>query len=185
MRKLWFLILTLAVSFSFDADAQFLKKLSKGLDKVTKEVEKVQKLLDPNQQDKKETENKQLDRQANDGKPAKIQDVVWNGTSFSIPRITPDTRYLRLPDYAQVSDVHDGVFSVYNEGNGKYAFFLKNGDMLFDYIWSGLGRYQDPRFDRGACLVKGEKQVGSNSWDKKDPLTRIYKDGRVKALSSK
>ena len=170
MRKLWFLILTFAVSFSFDADAQFLKKLSKGLDKVTKEVEKVQKLLDPNQQDKKETENKQLDRQANDGKPAKIQDVVWNGTSFSIPRITPDTRYLRLPDYAQVSDVHDGVFSVYNEGNGKYAFFLKNGDMLFDYIWSGLGRYQDPRFDRGACLVKGEKQVGSNSWDKKYPI---------------
>ena len=185
MRKLWFLILTLAVSFSFDADAQFLKKLSKGLDKVTKEVEKVQKLLDPNQQDKKETENKQLDQQANDGKPAKIQDVVWNGTSFSIPRITPDTRYLRLPDYAQVSDVHDGVFSVYNEGNGKYAFFLKNGDMLFDYIWSGLGRYQDPRFDRGACLVKGEKQVGSNSWDKKYPLTIIYKDGRVKELSLK
>ena len=171
MRKLWFLILTLAVSFSFDADAQFLKKLSKGLDKVTKEVEKVQKLLDPNQQDKKETENKQLDQQANDGKPAKIQDVVWNGTSFSIPRITPDTRYLRLPDYAQVSDVHDGVFSVYNEGNGKYAFFLKNGDMLFDYIWSGLGRYQDPRFDRGACLVKGEKQVGSV-----DGLALVLKD---------
>lgn len=187
MKKLLFVLLALVAGFSYDADAQFLKKLSKGLEKVSKEAEKVQKLLDPNaqQQDKKETESKQPAQQSNDAGSAKIQDVVWNGTSFSIPRITPDTRYLRLPDYAQVSDVHDGVFSVYNEGNGKYAFFLKNGDMLFDYIWSGLGRYQDPRFDRGACLVKGEKQVGSNSWDKKYPLTIIYKDGRVKELSLK
>ena len=187
MKKILFVLLALVAGFSYDADAQFLKKLSKGLEKVSKEAEKVQKLLDPNaqQQDKKETESKQPAQQSNDAGSAKIQDVVWNGTSFSIPRITPDTRYLRLPDYAQVSDVHDGVFSVYNEGNGKYAFFLKNGDMLFDYIWSGLGRYQDPRFDRGACLVKGEKQVGSNSWDKKYPLTIIYKDGRVKELSLK
>ena len=188
MKKILFVLLALVAGFSYDADAQFLKKLSKGLEKVSKEAEKVQKLLDPNaqQQDKKETESKQPAQQSNDAGSAKIQDVVWNGTSFSIPRITPDTRYLRLPDYAQVSDVHDGVFSVYCESKkGKYAFYLKNGDMLFDYMWSGLGRYQDPRFDNGACLVKGEKQVGTDSWDKEYPLTIIYKDGRVKELSLK
>ena len=102
MKKLLFVLLALVAGFSYDADAQFLKKLSKGLEKVSKEAEKVQKLLDPNaqQQDKKETESKQPAQQSNDAGSAKIQDVVWNGTSFSIPRITPDTRYLRLPDSA-------------------------------------------------------------------------------------
>ena len=62
MKKILFVLLALVAGFSYDADAQFLKKLSKGLEKVSKEAEKVQKLLDPNaqQQDKKETESKQL-----------------------------------------------------------------------------------------------------------------------------
>ena len=68
MKKLLFVLLALVVGFSYDADAQFLKKLSKGLEKVSKEAEKVQKLLDPNaqQQDKKETESKQPAQQSND-----------------------------------------------------------------------------------------------------------------------
>ena len=107
---------------------------------------------------------------------AEIPTIKFTETSFYAVRITNDTKFLKIPKYASVSDVHDGIFSVTSE-YGDVAFFYEDGTMLFDYIWKAIGNFVPAQFDNGVCLMRSKEKVGTQY-----PLCILYRDGRVKQL---
>lgn len=168
-------ILSLLLCFG-SAQPQFLKNLGKELKKTAEKTarETVNSLLSTEQ-----TEDKTVpaQKQGVPEAPREIQTIQYDETSFIYPRITPATKFLKLPAYAQVSEVSDGVFSVYDRG--YYAFFLKDGRMLFDYKWKNVIGTERPRFDNGVALALKEENIDGSL---KRTVCILYRDGRVKEL---
>lgn len=163
------------------AQPQFLKKLGKELKKtveqtIDSELDKLKK-QDSSQPEKQNTDKRENTSSApqKEEKTQEIETVKLTETTFNAIRITPDTKFLKIPEYGDVSDVYDGVFSV--SASSRYAFFLKDGRMLFDYKWTAPMGSRDPRFDGGVCLMKSTEKKGT-----KYPLCILYRDGRVKEL---
>lgn len=172
MRLRHLFALSLCLLTINSAQPQFLKKLGKEL-KKTIETE-----LNKNKTDKKTTTERQNGTPENESAAKETPTVKLTGTTFEIVRITPDTKFMQIPKYASVSEMHDGIFSVTRE-DGRTAFFFEDGTMLFDYIWKkptgalkGHGQ-----FDNGVCLMQSTEKTGS-----KYPLAILYRDGRVKML---
>lgn len=90
--------------------------------------------------------------------------------------ITPNTHFVTLPnDCDWISELVDGVWAV--ERYNTFAFFLDNGQMLFDFAWEAGGGYRSPQMNGGAILMYKKGDVNS-----KKPMYILYRDGTSKEL---
>lgn len=88
--------------------------------------------------------------------------------------ITPTTSFVSLPeDCYWISDIEDGVWTVKN-GN-TYAFFLDDGQKLFDFEW-GINGNRDPQMLGGAVIMCKKNETYNK------PQFILYRDGSVKEL---
>ena len=179
MRKRNIIVLLALALFSMPAQPQFFRQLGKELKKTAEEAAR-QAVDDLLGKDEKAEPQKQQATAATtteaDLAVAEIPTIKFTETSFYAVRITNDTKFLKIPKYASVSDVHDGIFSVTSE-YGDVAFFYEDGTMLFDYIWKAIGNFVPAQFDNGVCLMRSKEKVGTQY-----PLCILYRDGRVKQL---
>lgn len=181
MKKLFDLFLiAIFLNFAGTAEAQFLKKLGNELKKAATETLKEATKTDTPQQQTGNTQAQKTNSAAQPSQPAGPGMLTLDEQSFNVPRITPDTKLINVPEFCEISDVHNGVFSVYDTDRMLYAFYLKDGRKLFDYMWRSVDNsYTVPRFDGGVCVVRSTQQRGSSY-----PLCILYKNGHVKELST-
>lgn len=181
MKKLFDLFLiAIFLNFAGTAEAQFLKKLGNELKKAATETLKEATKTDTPQQQSGNTQAQKTNSAAQPSQPTGPGMLTLDEQSFNVPRITPDTKLINVPEFCEISDVHNGVFSVYDTDRMLYAFYLKDGRKLFDYMWRSVDNsYMVPRFDGGACVVRSTQQRGSSY-----PLCILYKNGHVKELST-
>lgn len=182
LKSLSFGVVIAAVIFSMampsTADAQFLKKLSKGLEKVNKALDKVEKSVD-NRPNQKQSTQAKSSQKANSNANSEIGMEAVNPT-YRHPFLTSRTRYLDVPGFSyNISDVYDGIFAV--KRNSAWEFWRVDGTKLFDADWEycGWGSYSEaPRFSGGAAVARAKQ---ANAQGKK-PVCLLYADGRVKQL---
>ena len=171
----------LAMCVPVTAEAQFLKKLSKGLEKVNKTLDKVEKTVNnqptqPQQQPAQTSGKQQTVSNANS--EAGMEAVE---PSYRHPYLTSRTRYLDVPGFSYgISDVYDDIFAV--KRNSAWEFWRVDGTKLFDADWEYCGWSSfggdAPRFSGGAAAAR-TKKANANG---KKPVCILYADGRVKQL---
>lgn len=163
----------------FSAEAQFLKKLSKGLEKVNESLEKVEKATKDKDKNKKESQGATLaSSHSSEPIPPKGVDYPVVVPEYNHPFVTSETRYMQLSSVYDdtVSDVYDGVFTV--KQNNLFSFWTIDGKCLFGPEWKIKYSEEVPRFDSGvAVAIHNEKKVSG-----KEVYSLLYLDGRVKQL---
>ncbi len=177
-RKSAALFIGLSVlAFPLTSEAQFLDKLTKGLEKVNKSLKKVDSLTSPKDKQKEKQSNTSQTAQASQSKPRSLDyPVVSQG--FKHPFVTEETFYMTVPNlyYDTVSDVYEGVFTV--KQGYLYSFWTIDGDCLYGPEWKTKYTSDPPRFDSGvAVAIHNEKKVNG-----KDVYSLLYLDGSVKQL---
>lgn len=183
------------------AEAQFLKKLSKGLEKVNRGLEKVNDVLDP------KSESKSGDRQSDDH-AAKTQPVPAAAESdaptpeaeaeaalpletaaakptapqFHVPHFDDRTRFLALDPASlihsrpTVTDSHEGIFAVQTRSGWSF-YRTEDGRCLFrDIAGSGAGGSSEPYFSCGVAVMRSRNSNGNSVF------ILLYADGRIKEL---
>lgn len=143
-------IIGTSLIYSPDADAQFFKKLSKGLEKVNKSLEKANEFLEGNtsssNQKKSEstpseesTEQPVVTMEKDDNVPT-LDDSSWDDAKpiYNTPYITSKTRFLSINEYDKFSDVHNGIFAL-QTNTGITSFWKITGEKLFDAEWKYCG----------------------------------------------
>lgn len=166
-----------------NAEAQFLKKLSKGLEKVNKELEKVEKALKPS--DKKSSgqtgSSKQSYRNSSSSDKTAINESGWKQVkpAYVTPYFTADTKFMVTDplDY-NFSDVHDGVFAI--RRGAACEFWKVTGEKLFNAEWKYAGGIGSdfPIFSSGVAAARRATPNANG----KTPICLLYLDGRVKEL---
>ncbi len=177
-RKSAALFIGLSVlAFPLTSEAQFLDKLTKGLEKVNKSLKKVDSLTSPKDKQKEKQSNTSQTAQASQSKPRSLDyPVVSQG--FKHPFVTEETFYMTVPNLYDdtVSDVYEGVFTV--KQGYLYSFWTIDGDCLYGPEWKTKYTSDPPRFDSGvAVAIHNEKKVNG-----KDVYSLLYLDGSVKQL---
>ncbi len=177
-RKSAALFIGLSVlAFPLTSEAQFLDKLTKGLEKVNKSLKKVDSLTSPKDKQKEKQSNTSQTAQASQSKPRSLDyPVVSQG--FKHPFVTEETFYMTVPNLYDdtVSDVYEGVFTV--KQGYLYSFWTIDGDCLYGSEWKTKYTSDPPRFDSGvAVAIHNEKKVNG-----KDVYSLLYLDGSVKQL---
>ncbi len=163
-------------------EAQFLKKLSKGLEKVNKTFDKIEKEVNNKpDQSRQQSTNADKSQQTPFTFKANAEDGLEAVTpSCRHPYLTSHTRFLEVPGFRyNISDVYDDIFAV--KRNNAWEFWRVDGTKLFDADWEycGLGSYSEaPRFSGGVAVARNKK---ANAQGKKS-VCIIYADGRVKQL---
>lgn len=155
---------------STPAEAQFLKKVAKGLEKVNKGLEQVTGATN------QPTQNNRGNASAlsTAGSAPAVNENGWQTTNvaaYNQPFLTPNTRFLKVSG-RDVSNVSDGVFAV--NRMGKFEFWLVNGTKLYDADWkcAGENSFDFPRFVGG---VTPAARVSANG-----RIYLLYLDGHVK-----
>lgn len=200
----WLTILLMAVSlagYSPPAEAQFLKNLSKGLEKVNKAIKKVENATKGTKNSDRKTDSEkskdtkapesgvQSSRQANNpassATPADAKTVAKKNKKpvLLTPYLTWDTKVLNFDIYFDnLPDISDGIFylSETNPNLGGYtryySFWTVDGKRLFPPQYEQMsGSQGHPRFDSGACVMREAK--------KKDAPIILYTDGTTLPLS--
>ncbi len=159
MCKRLFVLLVLSFSITFLFSQGLLKKLDNAVKKANEKLEEINKTID-------NTNTKE------DTKVTNTQTAPANQTQTDIPvvyfypRITPETKIIRIPKGANVQEsIIDGVFWV--EHNDKYAYFNENGDPFTNF-----GISKGVSFSNGAGVIPlAYQQYGI-----------LYKDKRCIAL---
>ena len=166
------------------AEAQLLKKLSKGLEKINKTVEKVDKTLNKNTTSKSQSETVNVGQ--NTGSQAtEVEERYEDEESMAgseemdnqsaTPYLTSETFFLEAEPYA-LSNVSEGVFSV--KRGGKYEFWQIDGKKLFDANWeSCTPAFVEPEFHDGVVAMRKPAQGY-----KPGNVCLLYMDGRVKDI---
>lgn len=177
-RKSAALFIGLSVlAFPLTSEAQFLDKLTKGLEKVNKSLKKVDSLTSPKDKQKEKQSNTSQTAQASQSKPRSLDyPVVSQG--FKHPFVTEETFYMTVPNLYDdtVSDVYEGVFTV--KQGYLYSFWTIDGDCLYGSEWKTKYTSDPPRFDSGvAVAIHNEKKVNG-----KEVYSLLYLDGSVKQL---
>ena len=165
-----------ALMYSPPAEAQFLKKLTKGLEKVNKALDKV-----TNTKDQK-TDKKSDQKAATGSLIASNQGQTTSTPEIKIPDqyiqpyLTDTTRFVKInPDISyytlcnSITEVSEGVFGITHLGNWSF-YDAETGELLYSDIGKTANRNQ-PIFSGGAAVVK--TQNGHRI---------LYADGRVKEL---
>lgn len=193
-----------ALCFPITAEAQFLEKLSKGLGKINKGLEKIEKITKSDKKKKKKESEQQLPAQS----PAKQKQSSSTASAASAastssspfqtvtqkpktpadwrsktptPYLSPRTRFfVKDMMFDNLPVISEGIFYVqeYNRKIGYsayYGFWTIDGRRLFPAIYEGFTKGQ-PRFDSGACVVK------ATGTQRHSPVI-LYADGKSKSLS--
>ncbi len=173
----------MALSLLSTADAQFLKKLSKGLEKVNKGLEKVEKTL---QSDNKGSKGKSgASEKGSQSQPSTAPTAVdesgWKKAepAYITPYFTAGTKFMVTnPSGYNFSDVHDGVFAI--KRGMACEFWKVTGEKLFNADWKYAGGIGSdfPIFSSGVAAAKRVQPNASG----KTPICLLYLDGRVKEL---
>ena len=197
----------IAMTFSPTAEAQFLKKLSKGLEKINKTLEQVNntasEILDGTAlQNKSQTKAKQTESDANtvnaksadnntaiavdqSPKVAVIDDSRWDDAEpvYNTPYITPKTRFLQIGEYDEFSDVHEGIFGIKKNGSDIISFWKITGEKLFDSEWKYCGHtasYHDPFPEFSGGVAPALRTVPNAQGNK--VVCLLYSNGGFKEL---
>ena len=149
------LFVALAVSaVPVAGEAQFLKKVSKGLDKLNNKLEKVESTLNGyKNKNGNKAQNNSASQPAQNGKQPSADFPVLTARAGT-PYITPATRYMRLQNLYDdtVSDVFEGVFTI-KSSNATYSFWTIDGKCLFGPEWKTTYTSGAPRFDSGVAVA--------------------------------
>lgn len=175
------------------AEAQFLKKLSKGLEKVNNALDKVEKVVTtPSATTKKERSPNQPVNAASvssasdmSGESASIKTDFSESPDPHMPHFTDSTKFVLL-DKTEVGSyfyhptaltpVSEGFFAVRNQ-RGQWSFYnAETGECLFKNIGYQANN-NPPRFNGGVALVKSGK-------GRKDGYKILYTDGRIRELDA-
>lgn len=164
------------------AEAQFLKKISKGLENVNKKLEKVEKAIGDNGSrkgpDKASAPSQKSSVQASAQSSSKTHEYPVVTREYNHPYVTSETRYMQLESVYDdtYSDVYDGVFTV--KQNNLFSFWTIDGKCLFGPEWMKRYVEEDPRFDSGvAVALHHSKKVNG-----KEVYSLLYLDGSVRQL---
>lgn len=169
-----------------DANAQFFKKLSKGLEKVNKTLEKANDELDKlttGNSSEKESQSSEKTATTQTGKSV-IDDSRWKDAEplYNTPYITENTKFMQLEQGDKFSSVNDGVFAI--NSRGALSFWKITGEKLFDAEWEYCGKDVSttsdfPIFSNG---VAPARRKNSNSKGQKG-ICLLYTNGAVKELN--
>ncbi len=181
MRRRTHSILTALIGLSvfccpLDAEAQFLKKVTKGLDKVNK----ILGTTTSNSSSSTTSSSSSSTTSSSTSSSKKISESGYRSVSHSnIPYLTQNTMFSVIDNLNDLSDVHEDVFAIKNS-QGLISFWAIDGRCLYDYQWvSSTGSAVDlPYFSSGVAVAKNPK---ANAAGKKC-LVLLTKDGRVKEL---
>ena len=193
-------VVAIMLASSPSADAQFFKKLSKGLEKINKTLEDANKGLDnltkgiSKKKSTKAKEEPKAEPAKEDSKPVEeespaqkespvIDDSRWDDAEpvYNTPFITPNTKFIRLDDYATFSSVNDGVFAI--RSRNLFSFWKITGEKLFDNDWEYCGTdasYSNdfPIFNSG--VVPARRKTPNSKGQKLVCL--LYTNGAIKEL---
>ena len=188
------LLLVAMFATSQPVEAQFLKKLSKGLEKVNKKLEEANEFLnDPTQKNKKKQSKEQSEEQMqlveqSEGSPqevaVEIDDSDWEeaeSNQFQRPYITKNTLFMEIPRSYRISPVNDGVFAI--DQGSKYSFWKITGEKLLDAEWeycneSDVLGQKYPLFNSG---VASARRTVANAQGHK-VICLLYTDGSIKEM---
>ena len=142
-------IIGTSLIYSPDADAQFFKKLSKGLEKVNKSIEKANEFLEGNTSSAKkksettpseESTEQPVVTMEKDDNVTTLDDSSWDDAKpiYNTPYITSKTRFLSINEYDKFSDVHNGIFAL-QTNTGITSFWKITGEQLFEAEWKYCG----------------------------------------------
>lgn len=187
----------LALILSVSADAQFMNKLTKGLEKAKKTVENIDKALNKKQpvnkpdnnrssssatasEDAYQTEKTDAVDEAQPEEESELAQLVKGAGS---PYVTPDTRFLLLPspgNLPTLTEVSEGIFGVsLNEdflGDDKYGFWTVDGKQLFAPEWKKSTYQTQPEFHDGVVTMR----KSADKWNA--PFYILNSDGTSKMI---
>ena len=188
------LLLVAMFATSQPVEAQFLKKLSKGLEKVNKKLEEANEFLnDPTQKNKKKQSKEESEEQMqlveqSEGSPqevaVEIDDSDWEeaeSNQFQSPYITKNTLFMEIPRSYRISPVHNGVFAI--DQGSKYSFWKITGEKLLNAEWeycneSDVLGQKYPLFNSG---VASARRTVANAQGHK-VICLLYTDGSIKEM---
>lgn len=169
-----------AIMLPLNADAQLLKKISKGLEKVNKTLDKVEQGLKPKNNDKKKPTTGNGTPQTI---PQQVDDSRWQKAKpvTAHPYITSETKFLKIDNvYGDVlSNVHSGIFAV-KRGN-CFEFWRTDGKKVFNAEWEMPGFVDNNKFPEFNGGVAVARKSTPNAAGKK-LICLLYANGAVKEL---
>lgn len=182
-------VMSVASMLSQPAEAQFLKKLAKGISKVNQTLDNVEKALKGEKVSRSDSSQQSSNdaTQSNDTTAAVAEpdnsrdESKWETfkPQLRTPYLTSRTLFMKSSLWDQdISDVHDGVFAV--KRNGKFEFWRVDGEKLFgaDWEYCGNGYSGTPMFSGGVAVARRSTPNAAG----KKPACLLYLDGRVKEL---
>lgn len=170
-------LIGLSVLTAPPAEAQFLKKISKGLEKVNKGLEEVEKAVNQPAKTQSSTSSSTIPKATSsaDDSGFKVAEAV------TVPYLTSNTLFghIDYPNVDNISPVYEDAFAIKNNKE-EIAFWTVDGRMIFDYNWKAPYEYDSelPRFSSGVAVVKSATRNAAG----KDFLALLYRDGRVREL---
>lgn len=185
-------IFLIFASTPYDANAQFFKKLSKGLEKVNKTLEKTNKDIDKlttgntSEKDSQSTSSNVTETKSSKktNTESTIDDSRWKKAEplYNTPYITEDTKFMQLEQGDKFSSVNDGVFAI--NSRGALSFWKITGEKLFDAEWEYCGKDVSttsdfPIFSNG---VAPARRKTPNAKGQKG-ICLLYTNGAVKELN--
>lgn len=205
-RVVTVLLLSVALLSVQEAEAQFLQKLAKGLEKVNDTLDKVEKAVDDplsaaslfkkKSNNKSNNEEKTSTTQATESKasvdkaPEPKEEVVLLTdkdmeeveTQHPRPFIGPNTKYMILDNmYNAVHPVYEDIFAI--KDGGYYSFWNVDGTKLYDAEWEYCNERKGsggdtPEFSCGVLAARNRKP---NSTGQR-VISLLYVDGMVREL---
>lgn len=172
-----------------DAEAQFFKKLAKGLEKVNKGLEKVESVIkgeavtdsgdnDAEKPDAQLPESLAQDETVGEQSTAEVSEEVVL-PEYNRPHYTDDTRFLLLDrevygdnfsHEVSLTSVSEGIFAI-KDMRGQWSFFDVNTGQCIHRSAGSQANRRRPAFSGGAAVVKTP-----------NGHRILYTDGRIKEL---
>lgn len=166
------------------AHAQFLNKLSKGLEKVNKGLDKVNKVLDGQTEEARNKDNgkESAKKSATSSSQSADETSGWKKVDAPVarsPYIDEDTKVLRVKNlaYMDLTSVNEGVFGF--KEDGKWEFWTVAGQKLFANDWKEVYMNRKPVFTSGVAVVKQATRDAKGN----QLVCLLYIDGSVQELS--
>lgn len=194
----------LLFAIPLQGEAQFLKKINKGLEKVNKGLGEFNKKMDnlnqaaakksekqPTQSAEKSQQPTEKGEQAADKKavPAHVDHTQaepkkTNTSSLELKKFfRGNTHYMKVNNKHNVSEAYEGIFAV-SERTG-YSFWSVNGQQLFGPKWTDCGTSfrgiaSAPRFGNGVCPMYSTERNAKGQLE----IHLLYADGHTKNLGT-
>lgn len=195
MKRISRLTATLSMIFVMLAcaptvEAQFLKKLSKGLEKVNKTLKNANDILDGRVPTSSSDSSKKPSSSSQSAEPS--SGVTDSSDDYSnwktaepvqrTPYVSNRTRFMSLERSEEISPVHEDVFAIKHR-SGNISFWRVDGRKLFDAEWQYCGfssttATKFPAFNGG---VAPAKRTVANSVGNK-VICLLYANGGIKEL---